>query len=238
VLWTRNDITVAPNNSTSFQSTVAASPDGTVIAVHLRDGVRVVDGNGADRFTVGGLSADGMAVAPDGTVAVGKDSQIPPLPAAARFTAAGTPLPDIDPIPGDFNVAMTFDASNALCSVTTSFSLAHTSRILSDTTLAFEDRDREIGFGIPAGAGIAIDSLGEVVTARWLVDEVSTGLRLRVFSPTGEITWTHDKTTEDRFDIVADGVTLTQLATDANRHVAVGGDWNTDTPWIQVYAMP
>lgn len=239
-LWTRNDIPRSGWRDTQFQSTVAASPDGTVIAAHLSDGAWVVDGNGVDRFTVHGVSGDGMAVAPDGTVAVGKESdQIPGIPAAARFTATGVALDDIEEVPGDFCQSWIYDASNALYTLNTSFSLATTARILPDTSVVFTDIEDEDSFGIPAGAAIAVDSLGDAVFARWLVGFGSaTGLRLKVLSPAGKTVWTHDKVPEDRFDIVSDGITIDQLTTDNNRHIAVAGDWNLGTPWIQIYAMP
>ncbi|HEX7841865.1 MAG TPA: hypothetical protein VF469_30555, partial [Kofleriaceae bacterium] len=240
ILWTRA-IAVAPHLGQSFQSTVAVSPDGSVIAAHTTDGAHVVDGSGADRFTRTGLTADGLAVAPDGTVAIGTESEsVPGLLDAVRFDASGAPLATLSPLPGDTDASLVYDAQNFLCAQTTQGGFAHVSRIAPDLTPAFTSSERT-GFAVPPPAGIVIDSSGEVVAVRGN-DESSltaTGLFIEVRSPTGAVTWTHRKQAISQIAIILDdGVTPSAAAADGNHHVAVAGVYNDSMPWIQVYAMP
>ena len=87
--------------------------------------------------------------------------------------------------------------------------------------------------------GVAVDSLGDAVFARWVTNDIgATGLYFEVVAADGTLLWTHEKDTQFRFDILNDGVTVGAITTDANRHIAFGGAYNQDTPWVQVYAMP
>jgi hypothetical protein len=239
-LWSRS-ITVAPNPLRSFQSTVSASPDGTVIAVHQSDGVQVVDGTGADRFARGGLSpADGMAVAPDGTVAVGAESVVvAPLIDVHRFTATGVELAPLAPLPGDRDVSLVYDAENFLCAQTTFFGIANVSRTSPDLTTLFETFE-DTHFAVSPPGAVVISSSGEVIALRGAdEDAFATGLLIEAYSPTGTLTWTHRKPAASQFFLILDdGVLPAAAATDGNHHLAVGGVYDATTPWIQVYEMP
>ena len=239
-LWSRS-IHVDPNPLRSFQSTVSASPDGTVIAVHQSDGVQVVDGTGADRFTRGGLSpADGMAVAPDGTVAVGAESVvIDSLIDVHRFTASGVELPPLAPLPGDRDVSLVYDAQNFLCAETTFFGFADVSRTSPDLTTLFHTSELT-HFAVSPPAAVVISSSGEIVSLRGAdEDAFATGLLIEAYSPTGTLTWTHRKPAASQFFLILDdGVLPFAAATDTNHHLAVGGVYDATTPWIQVYEMP
>jgi hypothetical protein len=240
ILWTRS-IGVARNVTQSFQSAVSVSPDGTVIAARTSDGARVVDGSGVDRFTAGGLTSDGLAVAPDGTVAIGTASlNVPALLDVVRFDASGAALAPISPLPGDTDASLIYDAQNFLCSVTTHGRFAHASRIAPDGTTVFSTTERVFS-GIDPPAGIVVDSRGEVVTVRNSDDSgtgIATGMLIKVWSATGELLWTHNKPSTPQMIILDDGVTPSAIAADGDHHVAVGGVYNDFTPWIQVYAMP
>lgn len=238
-LWTRL-ISVAPNPLRSFQSTVSASPDGTVIAAHESAGVHVVDGTGADRFSVTAPPADGMAVAPDGTVAVGTESVVvAPLLDVRRFTASGDELPPLAPLPGDRDASLVYDAENFLCAHTTFFGIANVSRTSPDLTTLWETHELTHFAVSPPGA-VVISSSGEVVSLRGAdEDAFATGLLIEAYSPTGTLTWTHRKPAASQFFLILDdGVLPFAAATDANHHLAVGGVYDATTPWIQVYEMP
>jgi hypothetical protein len=236
--WTRT-IAVAPNPLRSIQSTVSASPDGTVIAAHQNEGVYVVDGSGADRFSRTVPTADGMAVAPDGTVAVGTESVIAPLLDVVRFTASGAELPPLSPLPGDRDASLVYDAQGFLCAHTTFGGFAHVSRTSPDLTTLFTTFEAT-HFAVSPPGGIVITSSGEVVSVRGAdEDAFATGVLIEAYSPTGTLTWTHRKPASSQFFILLDdGVLPSAVATDNNHHLAIGGVYNASTPWIQVYAMP
>lgn len=237
VLWTR-PIAVAHNPLRSVQSTVNVSPDGTVIAVRTGDGTRVVDGNGDDRFTKTGLAPDGLAVAPDGTVAVGVESgNFPEELDVLRFTSSGTPLTTLSPLPGETDASLVYDAQNFLCGQTTLFETDTVVRFSPDLTLAFSHAESTQLVPSPPAATV-ITSSGEVVAVRGNDEGFASGLNIEAFSPTGTVTWTHIKPAIEQFIILIDGIDLRAAATDPHHHLAIAGAYNADTPVIQVYTMP
>ncbi|HEY0480691.1 MAG TPA: choice-of-anchor D domain-containing protein, partial [Kofleriaceae bacterium] len=224
--WAR-PIAVAPYPLRSIQSTVSASSDGTVIGAHLRDGVHVVDGSGSDRFVRTVPTADGMAVAPDGTVAVGTDSVIPPLLDVVRFTASGATLPPLSPLPGDRDASLVYDAQGFLCAHTTFGGFAHVSRTSPDLTTVFTTFEAT-HFAVSPPGGVVITSSGEVVSVRGADENAfATGVLIEAYSPTGTLTWTHRKPADSQFFFLLDnGVLPSAVATDNNHHLAIGGVYN------------
>jgi hypothetical protein len=235
LLWTR-PVTVGKNPQQSVQSTVSASPDGTVIAALSIGGVEVVDGNGDGRFATTQLSPDGMAVAPDGTVAVGVSGQPEQLD-ILRFTASGTPLTTLSPLPGESDASLVYDAQNFLCAQTTTFGTDTMVRVAPDLTLAFSHAEPTHLQPSPRAATV-VTSSGEVVAVRSNDDEPESGLNIEAFSPTGEVTWRHVKVAEEQLIIFFDGIRFTAAATDTNHHLAVAGNYSDAIPVIQVFTMP
>ncbi len=226
----------------SIESAVAASPDGTVIAVLVPgSGAHVVDGSGADRFTVTGIStAHGVAVAPDGTVAIAAVSTSSPDQAVAiRYTSAGAALANFDPLPGGYDAALTYDAQGFLCADTSGHSQATVSRTSAAGTAAFAKTEATTSPQDIATA-VAIDSAGNVIAYRAAQFGGIPGLVLEQYDPTsGAIGWTLTKTPESwPTPLVDDGVYPRALATDGAKHVAVGGTYGYSQPWIQIFAMP
>jgi hypothetical protein len=230
--WTRA-ITVAPMVSSALQSTIAVSPDGTVVAAHTADGAHVMNGSGVDRFTVTGLTSDGMAVASDGTLALGTNSTGHPGQLQVdRYDPTGTALASLAVLPGDFSASFAYDASNDLCAQTVAQSEAVVSDIAPNLGTVFTSTETT---STPDSGGIVVDSTGDLIALRGIAGD-PLGLRLEEFSPTGTSTWTHLKNPASN-NGHTDGVNATVMAADANHHVAIAGNWNA-TPWIQVYAMP
>jgi hypothetical protein len=237
--WSRA-ITVAPWPKNSFQSKISVSPDGTVIAAHTSDGAHVVDGSGNDRFTATGLTSDGMAVAPDGTVGIGTTHPALALD-VARYDSAGNALTTLSPLPGDLDASLVYDSVNNLCAQTTAQGSAVVSRTATNLSNVFSSSENT-GLSPPPRAAIVVDSSGNVIAMRAATNDSVTGLRIEVFSPTGTSTWTHLKPGNNGTFIplppLLDGVTPIAAGTDGNHRVAVGGAYSNNIPWIQVYAMP
>jgi hypothetical protein len=240
VVWTR-PITGGRGSYESIESAVAASPDGTVIAVLAPGGARVVDGAGNDRFTIANLTdVRGVAVAPDGTVAIASESAIDPDEADVhRYTSAGVALATLSPLPGYYDAALAYDAQGYLVAHATGHSRATVSRTAPDLKAAFSSTDTTTAPANLAGA-IAVASTGDVIAYRADSDfSQITGLNLQVFSPAGTRTWTHiKKYSMWNSPIVDDGVWPRALAADGAKHIAVGGTYGYDQPWIQIYALP
>ena len=236
VLWT-HPIDVGRNRERSVQSTVAASPDGTVIAALTTDGVHVVDGNGDDRFIKTGLARDGMAVAPDGTVALGVPGPPEQLD-ILRFNASGDALITLSPLPGETDASLVYDAQSFLVGQTTRFETDTVARFSPDLTLAFSHAEPTHLQPSPLAATV-IASSGEVIAVRSNDDEPASGLNIEAFSPTGTVTWTQIKPAVEVFDVIfIDGIKLFAAATDPNGHLAIAGTYNDIVPVIQVYTVP
>jgi hypothetical protein len=238
--WT-HAVTVAKNPHLSIQSTIAVSPDGTVVAAHTSDGAAVLDGGtGADRFTITGLTSDGMAVAPDGTVAIGTASGDVWLN-VQRYNQMGTALATLMMLPGENDASLTYDVHNALCSQTTYGPGDGVTVSRIDSSLASAFSKAEGTTDQPTHMAVVVASTGDIVAVRAATNQVlGGGVRLEAFSPTGTSTWTHTKTPSDLVPdfMEVDGVEVKALAADGNHHVAVGGTYNYDSPWIQIYQMP
>ena len=240
IAWTRAFATV-DTAGLAFQSAVAASPDGTVIAVLTPGGVHVVDGSGVDRFVVDGVGAASVAVAPDGTVATaGPSRDYPSQVEVDRYTAAGTPLATLDPLPGAYEASIAYDAQGYLCDAVTGYGGVAVARTAPDLSNVFAYFEHVTGQGtLPAA--IVSDAALDVIFLRGGYSYVGVSdLQLQVFSPTGTLLWNH---AENASNGGADGLTVTALAGGGKR-IAIAGrlDVATDTlfslPWIKIYALP
>jgi hypothetical protein len=225
-----------------------ASPDGTVIAALATDGIHVVDGSGVDRFPVitdpspdGRLPFDGLAVAPDGTIAYTVLSQTHAEQLdLLRRTKDGAQLAGLSPLTGDASASMAFDANNVL--------YAHTSHefasVVERVTPSLDDviihHSTDSGSPIGFAAATAIDSTGQCVVARGLNDGLRIGVRLDAYAPNGTITFTINKPGADLAEgpFLKASITPTALATDTDHHAALGGIFLDSTPIIRVYTLP
>ena len=235
--WTRPVSIGADHAFGSLNSAVAVSPDGTVIAVQS-GGVRVLDGNGNDRFAVTAQLAGRIAVASDGTVAF----PVPGFPEQVdvrRFTATGTELTTFSPLPGRFDAALAYDALGFLYADTSGHGGATVSRTTPAGGTVFEQDDRTNATG-GVSTGVGADSSSNLIAVRWSADGTISGLRLDIFSPTGTRIFTHDKprTTRNNGRVVDDGITPHLLSGVRGKRFAVAGSYGVDTPWIQVYDAP
>jgi hypothetical protein len=202
--WTRTFAAVGVAHL-SMESSVAASPDGTVIAVLTSDGAHVVDDHGDDRFVATGLSAEGVAVAPDGTVGIAIPSTAyPEQVEVVRYSAAGAALVALDPLPGDYDVSIEYDSASDLCAAVTGFGGALVSRFAPDLGNVFTSGERT-GAAFNVAAAIGSDGADDVIYLREGGLGGRRGYQLEVFSPTGAITWTH---TRPGTDADYEGVTV------------------------------
>jgi hypothetical protein len=119
------------------------------------------------------------------------------------------------------------------------FSHAVVSRITSAGAVTISNYE-SVSAGGSIAVFIAVDAANDVIAGRPLVDSPLGGLQLRVFTPTGPITWTHQKPGDPPLNAysIDDAVTPSDLATDAFQHVAVVGTYGYSQPWLQIYAMP
>ena len=243
VAWTRAITGVTANPDHYYNSTIAASPDGTVIAVLTADGVHVVDGSGSDRFTITGLSPapQNVAVAADGTVGlIQLDNSIQSgQTKALLYSPAGTSLPTFPLLPGDGDSALAFDATDAVCVVSTGFSELTTSRLTAPSTVAWSSVEHVGGTGAEP-AGVLVDSSGEVVQISPNSLGAAQGLQLEVFSSTGTVVLNQTKAT-DFFAtppfVFEDSVQPSIVATGGTNRMAIAGEWGSG-PWIQVFDLP
>ena len=235
--WTR-PVSIGANHSNgSMNSAVAVSPDGTVIAVQS-GGVRVLDGNGNDRFAVTAQLAGSVAVGPDGTVAfpvAGPPEQVD----VRRFIATGTELTTFSPLAGRFDAALAYDARGFLFADTSGHGGATVSLTTPAGSTVFSQDDRTDAFaGVSTGVGA--DSSRNLIAVRWFADATIPGLRLDIFSPTGARIFTHDKPRRTRSNgqVVDDGLTPQLISGVRGKRFAVAGSYGFSTPWIQIYDAP
>ena len=250
MVWTRN-FAGAPVRGGSLNSSVAASPDGTVIAVFTGDGVHVVDGSGVDRFTITGVSPlpQTVAVAPDGSVALSQDDLANADQSKALiWSKTGTPLTAFSALPGYYSASIVFDGTNALCGITTGRGNSTIFRVTSPGVTAFS-ASNQWSLSNPTGAAAAITSSGEVVGMRYNRPQSGSfpGVRLEVFSPTGTPVLTNIKATYEfafggfGFSLYA-GVLPEHLASGGTNRIAISGvfsnGYSSSNEWIQVYDLP
>jgi hypothetical protein len=233
-------LVAAVNTNQSVQSVLAVSSDGHTLAVHQLTGAIVLDGaDGSQRFPLVLLGkTDGLAVAPDGTIAIGVlSTSFPEQLDIKRFSSAGSALAELSPLFGDDDASLTYDQANDLCALTTGGEEAAVSVTDPSLNPRFTNlSDLEIN---PApAAAISTDPGNDVVIARGnQLQAASTfGLFIQVFAPDGSTVWTLDKPPIDTpsTPLVSDGVDPAAFAADGNFHVAVGGTYDLSQPWIQV----
>ncbi|HEX4416842.1 MAG TPA: choice-of-anchor D domain-containing protein [Kofleriaceae bacterium] len=234
MLWTKPLAIEYPGITvTSIQSTVQVSPDGTVVAALTTSGLSVLDGNGNDRFAVPGVNIDGMAVAADGTVAIGTSSaNFPDQLDLHRYTPSGTELALVSPLPGDARASLAFDAAGGLGSITTSFSHAQVAYTTPALTTAWSTRTETDDSVAPAG--LVFDSGGNMVVT-YTQDSTFIGLHIeQLATSSGASLWTLLKAPADSlfgdFEPQA-------IAADHAKRVAIGGAYDF-APWVAVYQMP
>jgi hypothetical protein len=137
---------------------------------------------------------------------------------------------------------MAYDASNSLWTQTLRFDVSDVARVKPDLSYAFRLQQFVHVEGQLPG-GVAFDSSGDCIVAHAAnARALAPGVRFDAYSPTGAITFTHDKPPADLVSspLLADGVTPVALAADHNHHVALGGDFggSASIPWIQVIEVP
>jgi hypothetical protein len=239
--WT----TAVPASPTGPQqawgASLAASPDGSVIAVLQPDGAFVVDGTGAKRFQAKGVfNAHAVAVDAGGIVAVANDDGSGDNSEAHRYDETGaalTTLPAQSEI-GYYDIAIAYDASGELCAHSTGHSSAMISRTDAAGAFAFL-KSEQTSAAADLPTGLAVASTGDLIAARGYDDETASGLVLEQWSPTGTLLWSHvKKPMIYAVPDVPDGVTPAAIAADGAKHVAVAGTYGYSYPWIQIYALP
>lgn len=237
--WTRA-ITGAFHGA--MNSPIAASPDGTVVAVLTADGVHAVDGSGSDLFTIAGLSPAplGVAVGSDGTVALTQLVAVDEETVALRCSRTGATLSSIGPIPNDETAQIAFDGTGAVCAESLGESEMTVSRTTSANAQVFAVVE-STGFGIITPAGVAVDTSGEVVAARPVQDAPLGGLVLYVYSATGTSVLAQTKAIgASSLGLMWDDyVTPYFLAGGGTTNrVAVAGTYNNNYPWIEIFDVP
>jgi hypothetical protein len=225
----------------AFGAALAASPDGTVIAVLQADGAFVVDGAGAKRFQATGvLHAHAVAVDASGIVAVANDNGTGDTSEAHRYDKTGAPLATLPATSeiGYYDIAIAYDTTGDLCAHSTGFSHAIVSRTDAAGAFAFlESESTSAAADLPTG--LAVASTGDLIALRGTGDGSIAGLQLEQWSPTGTVLWSHVKTpTSYVAPLFDDGVNPTAIAADGAKHVAVAGTYGDTQPWIQIYALP
>lgn len=236
ILWT-TPVAITLSGNASFQSVVSASLDGTVIAAHTAGGAHVVDGNGALRFDTSG-GADGMAVAPDGTVAIGVDSDIfLGQETVQLFDKTGNKLATVGN--SDAGISLIYDPQGFLSRLATHFSASDMARFSPALQPAGADFEHT-GFPGAVQAGLAVDPSGNTVIARGQAEGGfgPLGLRVKVITPASTVLWEETKPAKnDQSDgppPLSDGVTPMLIAGDGSARFAIGGLYSDDTPWIRI----
>ncbi|MCE9576881.1 MAG: hypothetical protein K8W52_27290 [Deltaproteobacteria bacterium] len=215
---------------------IAVAPIGD-IAVNTAAGTVVLDPAGQPRWTVPGVAAP-ITFTSDGVLVVGVDDGMASGYILTRYDGDGAPLADLGTI-DNYRHVLAGDQVGAVVAQSSGFSHTVVSRITSTGEVTISNYETISAAGSIA-VFIAVDAANDVVTGRPLVDAPLGGLRLRVFSPTGAIMWTHEKAGDPppSGHLLDDAVAPTGLATDAFGHVAVVGTYGYAQPWVQIYAMP
>jgi hypothetical protein len=86
---------------------------------------------------------------------------------------------------------------------------------------------------------VVTSSASETIAIRGVTDTAATGLQIDVFSPDGTRTWSHTKPANEFLSgpVAFDGVTPTAVASRGKRF-AVGGSYDRNSPWVQIYELP
>ncbi len=194
VLWTQPVGAEAPLRGLySMMSAVQLNPDGSMIAVRTSGGVATFHRNGTPRFHTNDGNPDGMAVAPDGTVAFGVPDDVQPAQLdLRRYSAAGTLLPPPSFVPGDDLASLAYAANGDLGSLTGAF--AHAISVISPTlTPRWGARAALDDFTSPHG--IAFDSSNQLVA----VYSGNNGTTIEQYTTAGTIQFQTVKTAQGPF---------------------------------------
>jgi len=241
--WTRT-FTGAAVGGGSLNSSVATSPDGTVIAVLTADGVHVVNGSGVDRFTITSLSPapQTVAVAPDGTVGLVQfdASLTTDQTQALRYTSSGTALTSLAPIPGNEFASIAFDSSNSVCAVSTGFGEINTSRTTSALVNVFTSATEHDGFAAGTPAGVLVTSGDHIIAVRQYSEQPISGMKIQDYSQTGTVLLTQSKPPQSTSPLAFfdDGDVPLFIAAGGTNRVAIAGMYGYTYPWIQVFDLP
>ena len=236
--WTQ-PVTITYHGELTLQSSIAVSPDGTVIAVLTSGGVRVFNGDGGDRFTVT-APVQAIAVAADGVVACAVQGAFPfqEQMDVRRFNASGTELTTIAPLAGRSSPALAYDALGFLYADTSGHGGATVSRTAPDGHTVFS-QDDQTGASAGLATGVGADTASNLLAVRAMADEAVPGLQIDVFSPTGTRSFTLSKPDIRREGpIFDDGVSPLVFSGVVGKRFAVAGFYNFSTPWLQIFDLP
>lgn len=239
IVWTK-PIT-ANRKGYANNAAVAVSPDGTVIAVLTASGLRALDANGDDRFSVTNASVPtSVAVGADGTIALGEQNpNIGDTPQIALYSSAGVALSPYV-FGGAVNTAVAYDPNNNLLVVTAGEGQVSASR----WTGAAESFFRSESINTPSGPppfGVAATSSGELVKVRRNQVGITFGAyKLDLYSTTGTVNYTISKPF-DASTLYTQGVANGWLASGPANRVVIGGTYGESggaRNWVQVLDLP
>jgi trimeric autotransporter adhesin len=220
---------------------IAVAPDGTTIAVLTNTGMRVLDGSGGDRFAITNApNATSVAVAPDGTIALGEDDvAIGDVVQAARYSSGGTSLTSFGPLAGTLHAALLFTSTNTLCAATHGENSITASLVNTAGTTVYSQSESKPLLTGPWSSGVIATPTGECGKISLLSQlTFNPGVKLDVYSATGTVV--HSITKQP---VVGDGsfngigVYATWIASGGTNRVAIAGGF-VSKPWIQVLDLP
>ena len=240
ISWTTPVITSSGRSGFSRNSRVAVSADGTVVAIQIAGGVRVLDGAGADRFTVSDLETGtfnvvATAIAPDKTVAVAtwdtnfEDTHV------HRYAVTGVEGSEVVLSGLKYDTSLVYDSQGNIDALATGNQ--RWAAVTADPTgiqnLVFP---QTMVYGTAANslAGLAASADGHVVAMRAANGAFPYGLHLEVWTRAGVLVWMVDRQAE-LAPIQSRGISPTAIATDQGNEIAVAGTY-TSIPGVPLIA--
>ncbi len=240
ISWTTPVITSSGRSTFSRNSRVAVSADGTVVAIQIAGGVRVLDGAGADRFTVsdletGSFNVVATAIAPDKTVAVAtwdtnfEDTHV------HRYAVTGVEGIEIVLSGLKYDTSLVYDSQGNIDALATGNQrwAAVTADPTGTQNLVFP-QTIVYGTGANSLAGLAASADGHVVAMRAANGAFPYGLHLEVWTRAGVLVWMVDRQAE-LAPIQSRGISPTAIATDQGNEIAVAGTY-TSIPGVPLIA--
>lgn len=230
VSWTTPVVTSSGRSTLSRNSRVQVSADGTVVAIQIAGGVRVLDGAGADRFTVTNLETGSFyvvatAIAPDNTVAVATwDSNFEETH-VHRYAVTGTEGTELVFGGLKYDTSLAYDSQGNLDAIATG-NARWAAVTVSPTGVAASvfPQTMVAGSALNSVAGLAASSDGHLVAMRAASGAFPFGLHVEVWSPAGVMAWSVDRMPE-LAPIGSRGISPTAVATDQGNEIAIGGTY-------------